>query len=141
MRDNGYLVVWLLYMFYRYTIVLYTVTSFESLHSAQTTGFFRSCFRVKVLFCFRCCCCSFLKVKARIFFFFFFLIHFFFFPFVFVSNSAGWVQGNGLQNNFTTFSISLSLYKALKNLEVQLLCWWWGFGRRSKWNDPFFFYS
>lgn len=51
MRDNGYLVVWLLYMFYRYTIVLYTVTSFESLHSAQTTGFFEAV-RVKVLFCF-----------------------------------------------------------------------------------------
>lgn len=26
MRDTGYLVVWLLYMFYRYTVVLYTVT-------------------------------------------------------------------------------------------------------------------
>lgn len=30
MRDNGSLVVWLLYMFYRYTVVLYTVTSLKS---------------------------------------------------------------------------------------------------------------
>lgn len=29
MRDDGYLVVWLLYMFYRYTVVLYTVTLFK----------------------------------------------------------------------------------------------------------------
>lgn len=39
MRDNGYLVVWLLYMFYRYTVVLYTVTLLRSLHSTQTTKF------------------------------------------------------------------------------------------------------
>lgn len=39
MRDDGYLVVWLLYMFYRYTVVLYTVTLLRSLHSTQTTRF------------------------------------------------------------------------------------------------------
>lgn len=63
-------VVWLLYMFYRYKVVLYTVTLLKSLHSTQTTRILKLFVSKKSC---QCGFCSFFKVKAQSMRFSFFL--------------------------------------------------------------------
>lgn len=99
-------VVWLLYMFYRYKVVLYTVTLLKSLHSTQTTRILKLFVSKKSC---QCGFCSFFKVKAQSMRFSFFL---------YISNGAGkyraWLQKN------SQYLFHCCCTKCWKNLEVQL---------------------